>query len=44
MPARALSGGLVIQGGHNVVLIGGEIDVPMQPGDPRPAIRAVASI
>jgi len=34
MPARALSGGLVIQGGHNVVLIGGEIDVPMQPGDP----------
>ena len=36
MPSEPLSGsgGLVIEGGHNVVLIGGEIDVPMQAGDP----------
>jgi hypothetical protein len=42
MPADALTGkgGLVIQGGHNVVLIGGEIDVPVQPGDsPSPESR-----
>jgi hypothetical protein len=36
MPDAPLTGrgGLVIQGGHNVVLIGGEIDIPMQAGDP----------
>jgi hypothetical protein len=28
------SGGLVVEGGHNVVLIGGEIDIPMQAGSP----------
>jgi hypothetical protein len=34
LPSSPLSsrGGLVIEGGHNVVLIGGEIDIPMQPG------------
>jgi hypothetical protein len=34
MPPGALEGGLTIKGGHNVVLIGGEIDIPMQPGNP----------
>jgi hypothetical protein len=36
MPDTPLTGrgGLVIEGGHNVVLIGGEIDIPMQPGNP----------
>jgi hypothetical protein len=34
MPPGALEGGLTIKGGHNVVLIGGAIDVPMQPGNP----------
>jgi hypothetical protein len=34
MPPGSLEGGLTIKGGHNVVLIGGEIDVPMQPGNP----------
>jgi hypothetical protein len=34
MPDTPLTGrgGLVIEGGRNVVLIGGEIDIPMQPG------------
>jgi hypothetical protein len=37
MPATALSGanGLVINGGHHVVLVGGEIDIPWQ-GDTPP--------
>jgi hypothetical protein len=39
MPPGPLVGGLTIQGGHNVVLIGGEIDVPMQPGNP-PSINS----
>ena len=39
MPARPLTGGLVIVGGHNVVLIGGEIDISMQAGSP-PSIEA----
>jgi hypothetical protein len=40
MPPGPLPGGLTIQGGHNVVLIGGEIDVPMQPGpSPSPESR-----
>jgi hypothetical protein len=36
MPDTPLTGegGLTIEGGHNVVLIGGEIDIPMQPGNP----------
>jgi hypothetical protein len=34
MPPGGLDGGLTILGGHNVVLIGGEIKIPMQPGNP----------
>jgi hypothetical protein len=40
MPPAGLQGGLTIRGGRNVVLIGGEIDVPMQPGNsPSPDSR-----
>jgi hypothetical protein len=40
MPPAGLQGGLTIRGGRNVILIGGEIDVPMQPGaSPSPESR-----
>jgi hypothetical protein len=34
MPPTPLARGVVIVGGRNVVLVGGEIDIPMQSGDP----------
>jgi hypothetical protein len=44
MPDEPLAGGLSINGGHNIVLIGGEIDIPWQGEDPSIPSRRMLKI